>query len=92
MSVKVVYEDVAVGAADAATVASSDANAFSSIQDLPHGTNQLLIETNEPNQWILDGSFGVLVGGAEQGRLHLRGKPDDYCHAGRCIRIFRHLL
>lgn len=30
MSVKVVYEDVAVGAADAATVASSDANAFPS--------------------------------------------------------------
>lgn len=56
MSVKVVYEDVAVGAADAATVESSDANVFSIIQDLPHGTDQLLIETNELNQWLLDGS------------------------------------
>ena len=56
MSVKVVYEDVAVGAADAATVASGDANALSTILDLPHGTDQLLIETNELNQWILDGS------------------------------------
>ena len=66
MSVRVVYEDVAVGAADAATVASSDANAFSIIQDLPHGTEQLLIETNELNQWILDGSRKIRTAASDR--------------------------
>ena len=56
MSVKVVYEDVAVGAADAAQAASSGAQSFSNLSALMHSSSPLLISTNELNQWILDGT------------------------------------
>lgn len=56
MSVKVVYEDVAVGAADAAQAASGGAQSFSDIPALMHSSSPMLISTNELNQWILDGT------------------------------------
>ena len=55
MSVRVIYEDVAVGADDAASTASSGAQPFSDLPELVYGTMPLLISTNELNQWLLDG-------------------------------------
>lgn len=56
MSVRVIYEDVAVGAADAAHMSSSAAQPFSNLPKLTYGTAPLLIATNELNQWTLDGA------------------------------------
>ena len=56
MSVRVIYEDVAVGADDAASTASSGAQPFSDLPELVYGTMPLLIATNELNQWLLDGT------------------------------------
>lgn len=56
MSVRVIYEDVAVGADDAASTASSGAQPFSDLPELVYGTMPLLIATNELNQWPLDGT------------------------------------
>lgn len=99
MSVRVIYEDVAVGAAAAASVASTAAQPFSDLPELPYGTESVIVATNELNQWVLDGSRpilttergGFLVCQAEQSRLHLRRKPDADHHAGRHVRKLRHL-
>ena len=92
MSVRVIYEDVAVGAAAAASVASTAAQPFSDLPELPYGTESVIVATNELNQWMLDGSRPILT--TERAafcRLHLRRKPDADHHAGRHVRKLRHL-
>lgn len=61
MSVRVIYEDVAVGAAEAASVASTAAKPFSDLPELPYGTEPVIVATNELNQWVLDGSRPILT-------------------------------
>lgn len=61
MSVRVIYEDVAVGAAAAASVASTAAQPFSDLPELPYGTESVIVATNELNQWMLDGSRPILT-------------------------------
>ena len=61
MSVRVIYEDVAVGAAAAASVASTAAQPFSDLPELPYGTESVIVATNELNQWVLDGSRPILT-------------------------------
>lgn len=61
MSVRVIYEDVAVGAAAAASVASTAAQPFSDLSELPYGTEPVIVATNELNQWVLDGSRPLLT-------------------------------
>lgn len=61
MSVRVIYEDVAVGAAAAASVASTSAQPFSDLSELPYGTEPVVVATNELSQWVLDGSRPILT-------------------------------
>ena len=61
MSVRVIYEDVAVGAADAAHMSSSAAQPFSDLSLLTYGTEPVTVATNELNQWKLDGSHPILT-------------------------------
>lgn len=60
MSVRVVYEDVAVGAADAASVATTSRLAFSNPALLPYGSDAGLLASCEMNQWILNGTRVML--------------------------------
>ena len=61
MSVRVVYEDVAVGAADASTVTTTAKKDFANPALLPYGTDAGLLASCEQNQWVLDGTR-VLLG------------------------------
>lgn len=61
MSVRVIYEDVAVGAAEAASTAGTAAQPFSDLSLLPYGTEPVIVATNELNQWTLDGSRPILT-------------------------------
>ena len=56
-----IYEDVAVGAAAAASIASTAAQPFSDLPELPYGTESVIVATNELNQWMLDGSRPILT-------------------------------
>ena len=59
MSVKVVYEDVAVGSAAAASVATSSAMPISNKDKLPFGALAGPLATTERNQWVLNGTRKV---------------------------------
>ena len=56
MSVKVVYEDVAVGSAAAASVTASEAMGISKTSLLPFGAFEGPVATAEQNQWVLNGT------------------------------------
>lgn len=56
MSVRLVYQDVAVGAEEDASVTSTEAQEFSSVEQLPVGVTSPAIATLEKNSWALDGS------------------------------------
>ena len=56
MSVKVVYEDVAVGSAAAASVTASEAMGISKTSLLPFGAFEGPVATTEQNQWVLNGT------------------------------------
>lgn len=56
MSVKVVYEDVAVGAADASSVSTTAKRSFSNPALIPYGSDAGLLASFERNQWALDGT------------------------------------
>lgn len=60
MSVKVVYEDVAVGAADASSVSTTAKRSFSNPALIPYGSDAGLLASFERNQWVLDGTRGTL--------------------------------
>lgn len=55
MSVKIVYEDIAVGAQEDATVTATAAQAGSKPADLPTGVEPVPIATMELNHWLLGG-------------------------------------
>jgi len=57
MSVKIVYEDLAVGADEAATVMSGDAQALSDLAELPFGLTAGKVATGEQGGWILSRSY-----------------------------------
>ena len=59
MSVKVVYEDVAVGSAAASSVETSEAMNISKTSMLPFGALEGPIATTEQNQWVLNGTRKV---------------------------------
>lgn len=59
MSVKVVYEDVAVGSAAASSVETSEAMGISKTSLLPFGALEGPIATTEQNQWVLNGTRKV---------------------------------
>lgn len=59
MSVKVVYEDVAVGSAAASSVETSEAMSISKTSLLPFGALEGPIATTEQNQWVLNGTRKV---------------------------------
>lgn len=62
MSVRIVYEDIAAGAAEDAEVATADAAGFSDPARLPFGGSDAAIATLEPYSWLLDGSREILDG------------------------------
>lgn len=53
----VTYRDIAVGAAEAASIAAIGQTAESEVQRLAVGVPTRAIPTMEPNRWLLDGSF-----------------------------------
>lgn len=59
MSVKIVYQDIAAGADEDATVTASDAQEFSHLDLLPFEGETLPRASLEPNSWLLDGSRTV---------------------------------
>lgn len=62
MSVRIVYEDIAAGAAEDAAVTASGASSFSDPALLPFGGDRTPIATLEPFRWLLDGSREILDG------------------------------
>lgn len=60
MSVKIVYEDIATGAAEDAEITTADAAGFSDPACLPFGGSDTVIATLEPYSWVLDGSREIL--------------------------------
>lgn len=60
MSVRIVYKDIAPGAAEDATITTTDATDFSEPSLLPFAANESGIATLELNSWLLDGSRDVL--------------------------------
>lgn len=62
MSVKIVYSDIAVGAADDTTVSASGQGEMAMISLLPHGADETKYVTLGLNRWILDASLQVYDG------------------------------
>lgn len=60
MSVKIVYEDIAAGAAEDAEITTADAADFSTLDNLPFGGSDAPIASLEPYSWVLDGSREIL--------------------------------
>lgn len=60
MSVRIVYQDIAAGADEDATVTTQDAAQFSDVSLLPFGSERAPIATLEPFSWVLDGSREIL--------------------------------
>ena len=60
MSVRIVYEDIAAGAAEDAQVTAPGAADFASPSLLPLGGSDAPIATLEPFSWVLDGSRELL--------------------------------
>ena len=56
MSVKIVYLDIAAGAAEDAVVTTESAQAFSTPNLLPLEGEYPPLSSLEPNCWVLDGS------------------------------------
>ena len=59
MSVKIVYQDMAVGAAEDAAVSATYAEAKSNVNLLPFGGDKGLYATLEPSLWTLDGTIDI---------------------------------
>lgn len=59
---KVIYRDIAVGAAEDAAVSTTSATAESNPQTLPTGASPGKIITLERNRWCLDETFGSYYG------------------------------
>lgn len=78
MSVKVVYEDVAVGSADAASVVTSAAMDISNSSMLPYGAFAGPVATTELNQWVLNGTRKVKPKGSSVGFWSL-ARSGDTC-------------
>lgn len=64
MSVRLVYEDIAVGADADASVSTEDAQTGSQIDQLPFGKDFVPLSTLEPNQWKLTGRHTTTDGKA----------------------------
>lgn len=65
MSVRIVYQDVSPGAAEDASVSTTQADPYSTLALLPFGTRNLKkYITLERNLWVLDGSYVAYDGGA----------------------------
>ena len=62
MSVKIVYEDIAVGAAEDASVSATLIDADADIDLLPFGSDKGKYATLERNYWVLDGSIDIYDG------------------------------
>lgn len=62
MSVRIVYQDIAAGAAEDAAVTTESAQEFSNPELLPFGGEAPPLASLEPNQWILDGSREIVDG------------------------------
>lgn len=77
MSVKVVYEDVAVGSADAASVVASASMSISDPDQLPYGAFAGPIATTEQNQWVLNGTRKVKPAETAVGFWSLERSGDD---------------
>lgn len=60
MSVKLIYEDIALGAAEDATVETTAPMDFSNPSVLPFGGDAVAIATMEPNGWGLAKDYSVL--------------------------------
>lgn len=56
MALKLIYSDLAIGAADDAEVVTTPAEGFSSPGVLPFGVSSGTVPTCEPNAWGLDGN------------------------------------
>lgn len=64
MSVKLIYKDFAVGAAEDAAVSATGQANFSTITLLPFGSdNPKMYATLERNRWMLNGAYSVFDGG-----------------------------
>lgn len=61
MSVRIVYEDVAAGAAEDAAVTATSAADFTAPSLLPFGGSGAPVATLEPFSWLLDGSREILT-------------------------------
>lgn len=62
MSVRLVYEDIAVGAAEDAAVSTTARTAFSDPAQLPYGAQSVPIAALEGNGWLLNGARRLLNG------------------------------
>lgn len=62
MSVRIVYQDIAAGAAEDAAVTAPNAADFTNPDRLPFGGSDSPIATLEPFSWLLDGSREILDG------------------------------
>lgn len=60
MGVKLIYQDVALGADEDATVTTSEAESFSDIASIPFGVNPPAIATGELNGWGLSRDYQIL--------------------------------
>lgn len=59
MAVKIVYQDVAVGAADDASVTATQKESISDVSLIPYGGDTGAYATLEPSLWVLDGSVDI---------------------------------
>lgn len=59
MALKLLYEDIAVGADDVATATATDKEAFSDLSRVPYGVEPPAIATVEPNGWGLTRDYEV---------------------------------
>lgn len=60
MSVRIVYQDIAAGAADDAYVSTQDGADFEDVSLLPFGSESGPIATLGPGSWLLDGTREIL--------------------------------
>ena len=62
MSVRIIYQDVAVGAAEDASITATQKDSISDVSLLPFGGDKGKYATFEPNYWLLDGSVDIYDG------------------------------
>lgn len=60
MSVRLVYQDIAVGAREDADVTSTSAQSFSKVNQIPVGVDSKALATLEHNSWALDGTRAII--------------------------------